>query len=238
MKLDVLAFAAHPDDVELSCSGTLAKLKSEGKKLGVVDLTQGELGSRGSAELRAIEAKKSSEILGLDTRVNLKMADGFFEVNEANKLLIIEQVRRFKPEIVLANAVNDRHIDHGRGAKLVAEACFLSGLKKIETKWEAKPQEHWRPKAVYHYIQDYHIKPDVVIDITPFWSQKLQSIMAFSSQFFDPDSTEPETPISSKDFVDFLEARSREMGRPIGATYGEGFTVQRPIGVKSLLDLV
>lgn len=238
MKLDILAFAAHPDDVELSASGTVLKHIAAGKKVGIIDLTQGELGSRGTKETRKEEASASSEILGLSVRHNLKMADGFFDINEENKRLIIEQIRKYKPEIILANAVSDRHPDHGRAAKLVSEAAFLSGLVKVETKIDGTLQEPHRPKAIYHYIQDYYMKPDLVVDVTDYFDQKMQSILAFKTQFFDPNSSEPETPISGKDFLDFIESRMRQFGRPIGAKYGEGFTVERYPGVDLLTDLI
>ncbi len=238
MKLDILAFAAHPDDVELSASGTVLKHIAAGKKVGIIDLTQGELGSRGTKGTRKKEAAASSEILGLSVRHNLKMADGFFEINEDNKRLIIEQIRKYKPDIILANAISDRHPDHGRAAKLVSEATFLSGLVKVETKIDGILQEPHRPKAIYHYIQDYYMKPDLVVDVTDYFDQKMQSILAFKTQFFDPKSNEPETPISGKDFLDFIESRMRQFGRPIGAKYGEGFTVERYPGVDLLTDLI
>ncbi len=237
MKLDILAFAAHPDDIELAASGTLMKHIAAGRKVGIVDLTQGEMGSRGSIEIRYNEAAASTKIMGIHARVNLKMKDGFFEINESNKRLIIEQIRRFQPEIVLANAVNDRHPDHGRGSQLVSEACFLSGLRKVKTSWNVIEQSEFRPNAVYHYIQDYYIKPDFVVDVTDYVDRKMEAIFAFKSQFFDPNSTEPETPISGEGFTDFVKARMNEFGRPIGAKYGEGFTVDRLIGVESFFDL-
>lgn len=236
-QLDILAFAAHPDDVELACSGTIMKHIAAGKRVGIVDLTQGELGSRGTIESRYAEAEKASNVLGIDVRVNLKMADGFFEINEKNKRLIIEQIRRFRPKIVLANAISDRHPDHGRASQLVSEACFLSGLRRVETKWKDEVQEYFRPDAVYHYIQDYYHKPDFVVDITEFYDRKIEAIQCFQTQFYDPNSTEPQTPISGKDFFHFIEARMIEFGRPIGAKYGEGFTVERLIGVDDLFDL-
>lgn len=238
MKLDILAFAAHPDDVELSCSGTLMKHIKAGKTVGIVDLTEGELGSRGSVELRHEEAAESSRILGLSVRENLKMRDGFFDLSEENKLKIVEQIRRFRPEIVLANAIEDRHPDHGRASKLVSEACFLAGLRKIETSWNGEPQEAYRPKVVYHYIQDRYVRPDFVIDVTDFVDRKMESIKAFKSQFYDPNSNEPQTPISGEDFIDFLKGRMSEFGRAIGVNYAEGFTVERFAGVDSLFDLV
>ena len=237
MKLDILAFAAHPDDVELAASGTIAAHLSQGYKAGIVDLTRGELGTRGTAELRAQEAARASEILGIHVRENLGMRDGFFSIDETHSMAVIEAIRAYQPEIVLCNAVTDRHTDHGRAAKLVADACFLSGLRKIETQRHGKKQDAWRPKAVYHYIQDYYIKPDIIVDITPYFETKMKSIQAYSSQFYTAGTQEPETPISGKDFLEFLEARAREFGRLIGVTYAEGFTTPRPPGTANLLQL-
>lgn len=236
--LDILAFAAHPDDVELSCSGTLMKHISEGKRVGVIDLTEGELGSRGSVSLRYEEAEKASKIMGLTVRENLKMRDGFFEINEENKLKIVTAIRTYRPKIVLANAIEDRHPDHGRAAQLVSEACFLAGLRKVETIVGGQLQEAYRPQVVYHYIQDRYIKPDFVVDITPYIERKMEAIQAYKSQFYDPNSTEPQTPISGADFLDFVKARCNEFGRPIGAQYAEGFTAERLVGVESFFDLV
>jgi bacillithiol biosynthesis deacetylase BshB1 len=236
-QIDVLAIGAHPDDVELSAAGTLLKHRALGFTTGVIDLTQGELGSRGSKEIRREEALAASEILGLTDRVNLKMADGFFEHSEENLRLIIEQIRRFKPQIVLMNAVSDRHPDHGKGSKLASEACFLAGLRRIETTWEGKAQEAHRPKFVYHYIQDRYLKPDFVIDVTDFVEQKFDSIKAYKTQFWDPESSEPKTPISGEEFFEFLRGRMAEFGRSIGVRYAEGFTVERVLGVDSLFDL-
>lgn len=237
-KLDILVFAAHPDDAELACSGTIMKHIDAGLKVGIVDLTQGEMGSRGTIETRYAEAADSSELLGIHARVNLKLADGFFEINEESKRLIVEQIRRFQPSIVLANALTDRHPDHGRGGKLVSEACFLSGLRKFETTWNGEAQDAMRPKAVYHYIQDYYIKPDFVVDVTPYMERKIEVIKAFKTQFFDPESTEPQTPISGEDFFEFIKSRMMELGRPMGAKYGEGYTVERFPGVQNLMDLI
>lgn len=237
MKLDILAFGAHPDDVELGASGTLMKNIANGKKVGIIDLTEGELGSRGSCQLRYEEAKASSEIMGIHARVNLKMPDGLFEINEANKRLIVEQIRYFQPEIVLVNADRDRHPDHERGGKLVSEACFLAGLPKFETEFEGLAQMAFRPNVVYHYIQDYYIDPDFVVDISAHFAKKMEAIYAFKSQFYNPDSTEPDTPISGKDFMESVEARMLEHGRPIGVKYAEGFTVERFVGVEDLFDL-
>lgn len=237
MELDILAFAAHPDDVELAASATLMRHIELGYKVGIVDLTQGELGSRGTIETRYEEAKASSEIMGIHSRVNLKMADGFFENNETNKRLVIEQIRRFRPKIVLANAISDRHPDHGRASQLVSEAAFYAGLVKIETSWEGLQQQAHRPNAVYHYIQDYSIQPDFVVDATPYFDRKMKAIQAFKTQFFNPDSTEPETPISGATFMEFIKSRARDLGRPAGFEYAEGFTVERFIGVSDLFDL-
>lgn len=208
-----------------------------GMKVGIIDLTQGELGSRGTVETRYAEASDASKILGVEVRENLKMSDGFFEVNEENKRLIIEVVRKYQPEIVLANAISDRHPDHGRASLLVKEACFYSGLRKIETTVNGVDQEAHRPKALYHYIQDYYIKPDFVVDVTDYVDRKIEAIKAFKTQFFDPNSKEPSTPISGEDFFDFVKSRMKEMGRPAGAKYAEGFTVDRFPAVESLFDL-
>lgn len=237
MKLDILAIGVHPDDVELSASGTILKHLAFGKTVGILDLTRGELGTRGSAKLRTDEANKSAKILGLSVREQLHMADGFFENNEAHQKQIIQIIRKYQPEIVLCNAVSDRHPDHGRAAKLTSDACFYSGLMKVETKEEDKVQNAWRPKSVYHYIQDQFIEPDFVIDITAHMDKKMESIMAFSSQFFDPNSKEPETPISSKNFMENVKAKAALFGRAINCDYAEGFTVSRYIGVENLFDL-
>ena len=239
MKVDILAFAAHPDDIEISCAGTLIKsIREENKKVAIVDLTQGELGTRGTIETRYSEAMEASRIIGISRRVNLKLPDGFFRHDEESLRLIIEQIRFFQPEIVLANSITDRHPDHGRASKLVSEACFYSGLRKIETTFEGKQQEAYRPKAVYHYIQDRHIEPDFVVDLSKYAEEKLNAILSYKTQFYDPESTEPKTPISGKEFKDFLFARMREFGRPVGVEFAEGFTKERYVGVKSLFDLV
>ncbi len=235
--LDILAFGAHPDDVELSCAGTLMKHINAGMSVGIIDLTQGELGSRGTIATRYEEAEAASKIMGIATRVNLKMADGFFENNEANQLLIIEQIRKYRPKIVLMNAVSDRHPDHGKGSQLVSTACYLAGLMKVETSMDGVHQKAHRPDAVYHYIQDYYIQPDFVVDVTPFYEKKIEAIKAYKTQFYDPNSEEPQTPISGEDFFHFISSRMREFGRPIGATYAEGFTIERFIGVNLLTDL-
>ena len=237
MKLDVLAFAAHPDDVELSCGGTIIKLVEAGKKVGIIDLTEGELGSRGSVDSRYEEASNAAKILGLTIRENLKLRDGFFEINEESKLKVIEQIRRFRPEIVLANSITDRHPDHGRASQLIEESFFLSGLRKVKSHWECGEQEAYRPNVLYHYIQDRYIKPDFILDISEQFKKKMQAVLAYKSQFYDPHSKEPNTPISGKDFLDFLKGRASEYGRSIGKTFGEGFTSARTIGVNQLFDL-
>ncbi len=234
MKLDILVFGAHPDDAELGAGGTIAKAVAAGKKVGIVDLTRGELGTRGSAEIRDKEATKAGEILGVSVRVNLAFADGFFINDKAHQLEIIKQIRTYKPDIVLCNAIDDRHIDHGKGSKLVSDACFLSGLVKIETTIENTIQNPWRPKNVYHYIQWKNIEPDFAVDITGYVDVKMESIKAYASQFYDPNSKEPETPITSKNFFDSVEYRARDLGRLIGVNYAEGFTVERIIGVDNL----
>jgi bacillithiol biosynthesis deacetylase BshB1 len=237
MKLDILAIGVHPDDVDLCCSGTLLKHIAQGKKCGILDLTCGELGTRGSGELRLIEAANAAKILGVSIRDNLKMADGFFKNDSAHQLEIIKKIREYQPEIVLCNAITDRHPDHGRSSSLVSEACFYSGLLRIETELNASKQQHWRPKAVYHYIQDRHLKPDFIVDITGFWEKKVEAIQAFGSQFYNPASKEPESPISTKSFLDYIESKMRVFGRDAGFEYAEGFTVERTIGVSSLFDI-
>ena len=237
MKLDILAFGAHPDDIELGCGGTIAKEITNGKKVGVVDLTRGELGTRGTAKTREEEAFNAAKILGLSMRTNLGFSDGFFVNDQKHQLSIIKMIRKYRPEIILCNAIDDRHIDHGKGSKLVSDACFLSGLIKIETKVEGVIQEPWRPKYVYHYIQWKNIEPDFVVDISGFINKKMDSVLAYKTQFFDSNSTEPETPISSKNFTDSIIYRSRDLGRLIGVEHAEGFTVERYVAVGSLFDL-
>lgn len=233
-KLDILAFAAHPDDVELACAGTIIKHVQAGCKVGVIDLTTGDLGTRGTSEIRLTESAISAEIMGLTVRENLKLPDGFFDESKENLLKVVEAIRRHRPDIILANAVNDRHPDHGRGSSLVSRACFLSGLAKIETGVDGN-QERWRPKVVYHYIQYRYLKPDFVVDISDQWEKKLASIKAFKSQFYDPESDEPSTLIASADFLEFIDARAREMGASIECKYGEGFTAERPVKVDNLM---
>jgi bacillithiol biosynthesis deacetylase BshB1 len=238
MKLDILAFGAHPDDVELGCGGTLAKEISLGKTVGIIDLTRGELGTRGTAEIRDREAAEAGKILGISVRENLNMRDGFFVNDEEHQMAIIRKLRKYRPEIVICNAVDDRHIDHGKGSKLVSDSCFLSGLRKIETIADGVNQEAWRPKLVYHFIQWKNLAPDFVVDITGFESVKKDAILAYSSQFYNPDTNEPITPIATKNFLDSLHYRSQDLGRLIGTDFGEGFTVERYVAVNSLSDLI
>ncbi|WP_435255235.1 bacillithiol biosynthesis deacetylase BshB1 [Tenacibaculum sp. A30] len=238
MKLDILAFGAHPDDVELGCAATIAKEISLGKKVGIVDLTRGELGTRGSAELRDKEAANAAEVLGVSVRENLGFADGFFRNDKEHQLEIIKMIRKYQPEIVLCNAIDDRHIDHPKGSQLVSDACFLSGLLKIATELDGAQQEKWRPKQVYHYIQWKNIEPDFVIDVTGFMDKKIASVMAYSSQFYDPKSDEPETPITSKNFTDSIEYRAKDLGRLIGVDYAEGFTSERYVAIENFSKLI
>lgn len=237
MKLDMLAFGAHPDDVELGCGATIAKEISLGKTVGIIDLTRGELGTRGTAEIRDTEAANAAKILKVAVRENLNFRDGFFENNEKNQLEIIQIIRKYQPEIVLCNAIQDRHIDHPKGSKLVSDACFLSGLSKIETSINGTIQKAWRPKVVYHYMQWANIEPDFVVDVSGFMAVKMDAIMAYNSQFYNPNSTEPESPITSKNFLDSVKYRAQDLGRLISTEYGEGFTVERYLAVNSLGDL-
>lgn len=234
MKTDILAFGAHPDDIELSASGTILSHKAQGKSVAIVDLTRGELGTRGNADIRDKEAEAAAKVMGVTQRINLNLGDGFFEINESNLIKVIEQIRYFKPDIILANAIKDRHPDHGRGAELVARAAFLSGLIKIETTYNKVKQETHRPVAVYHYIHDNFIEPHVIVDVTSFEELKMKAIACYSSQFFNPDSKEPSTPISSPQFMDHIIGRLKQMGRLINVKSGEGFTVGRPMGTKDL----
>ena len=237
MKLDILAFGAHPDDVEISCGATLLKYAKEGKSIGIIDLTEGELGTRGSSEKRYEEANKAAEILGLKIRQNLNMGDGFITQSEENKLKIIECIRKYQPELILANSVHDRHPDHAKGAKLVAEASFLSGLRKIETKSDGLPQQPYRPKMLLHYVQDYYLTPDVILDVSETGKEKIELIKCYDSQFYNPSSKEPKTPISGEEFFDYLEGRMLSLGRELGVKYGEAYTIDRTLGVKDLFSL-
>lgn len=237
MKTDILAIGIHPDDVELSCSGTLIKHIALGKTVGIVDLTSGELGTRGTAEIRKKEAAAAAKIIGASYRIIMDMQDGFFKNDAEHQKKIISVIRHYQPEIILCNAVSDRHPDHGRAAALVSESCFYSGLSKIETEYEGKKQNAWRPKAVYHYVQDRFIHPDFVVDISAEAEKKRESIMAYSSQFYNPDSKEPITPISSPEFLEALFAKMSIWGRAMNVRYAEGFTVERYPGINNLFDL-
>lgn len=240
MKLDILAIAAHPDDVELGAGGSILKSVGSGKKVGILDLTRGELGTRGTPELRIKEAGEAANILGVEVRENVELPDGFLTNSKEFQLMIIPFIRKYKPSIVLANAIEDRHPDHGKGSKLISDSCFLSGLKAIETfDDKGESQLAWRPKAVYHFVQDYYIKPDFIIDITENWDQKMNAIKAFSSQFYQGSSDDgPKTPISSPEFLHSLEARAREYGRLINSKFGEGFTCERVPGVENFDSLL
>ncbi|MFL2666008.1 MAG: bacillithiol biosynthesis deacetylase BshB1 [Flavobacteriaceae bacterium] len=238
MKLDILAFGAHPDDVELGCGGTIAKEIANGKKVGIVDLTRGELGTRGTPELRIKESENASKTIGIEIRENLGFKDGFFKNDEPHQLEIIKIIRKFKPNIVLCNAKDDRHIDHPKGADLVVDSCFLSGLKKVKTDLEGKKQDSWRPNNVYHYIQWKNTSPDFLVDISGFEDVKMNAVKCYSSQFYDPSSKEPETLISKKNFLDTIYNRSLDFGRLIGVDHAEGFTTNKAIGVNSINDLI
>jgi bacillithiol biosynthesis deacetylase BshB1 len=237
MKLDILAFGAHPDDVEISAGATLLKYAREGKKIGIIDLTEGELGTRGSIEKRYDEAAKASHFIGLKTRENLNLGDGFIQDSTENKIKIIECIRKYQPEMVLANSTHDRHPDHAKGANLVSEAAFLSGLRKIETSINGNAQEAYRPKILLHYIQDFYLNPDVILDVSTTGEDKIELIKCFDSQFFKINSKEPETPISGEAFFKYIEGRMLSLGRELGVTYGEGFTINRTLGVKDLFAL-
>jgi N-acetylglucosamine malate deacetylase 1 len=238
MKLDILAFGVHPDDVELGCAGTLLMEKRAGKKIGVIDLTQGELGTRGSVETRYEEAAAAAIVLGLDVRENLKMRDGFFQNDEAHQLSVIEAIRRYQPEIVLCNAPEDRHPDHGKSAKLVADSCFLSGLQKIATTVDGVPQNAWRPKYVLHYMQDRYLHPNFVFDISAVFQQKMESILAYTTQFYNPGLAEPETYISGKNFIDNVRNRHSQLGKMIGVDYAEGFISEKMMGIDNFNALI
>ncbi len=237
MQVDILAIGAHPDDIELGCSGTILKHISLGYSVGLIDLTQGELGTRGNAELRLKEAEEARKILGAAFRTNLKLDDGFFENNKTTQLKLVQLIRHHRPKIILANALSDRHPDHGKGARLVADAVFYSGLVKIETEFEGKPQLPWRPRYVFHYLQDRYHHPDIIVDISGFMDKRMEAIRSFASQFFKAGSNEPDTPISSQQFIDSLYYRPVEMGRMAGFPFGEGFQCENRLGVKDLFNL-
>ncbi|MDB5245817.1 MAG: bshB1 [Segetibacter sp.] len=232
-KLDILAFGVHPDDVELGCSGTILACVAEGKKVGIIDLTQGELGTRGTAEIRKEEAAAASKVLNISIRENLKMADGFFENDETNKRKVIEAIRKYRPEIILCNAVEDRHPDHGRSAQLVEDAAFLSGLRKIVTQVNGEDQEAWRPKSIFHYIQDRFLQPDFVFDISDFFNTKLEAILCYKTQFFNPELNEPQTYISSPEFFESVKARAMMLGKRIGVKFAEGYITKKMIGISN-----
>lgn len=238
-KLDILVLSVHPDDAELGCSGTILKCIAEGKKVGIADLTRGELGTRGSAGIREKEAEAAAKVLGITVRENLEIPDGFFENSRIYQLKIIEVIRKYQPEIVLTNAFYDRHPDHGRASDLVETSAFLAGLRKIETISNGQKQAEWRPRLVLHFIQDYYIRPDIIIDVTPYWDKKIDSIVAYESQFYNPDwADEPQTYISSPEFIAVIESRAREFGKSIGAKYGEGFSSKKILGVNDLFSLL
>ncbi|RVT99942.1 bacillithiol biosynthesis deacetylase BshB1 [Mucilaginibacter limnophilus] len=239
MKLDILVLPVHPDDAELGCAGTLLKHIAMGKKAGIVDLTQGELGTRGTAEIRIAEAKAAAEILGLSVRENLALPDGFFENTKEFQLKVIEAIRKYQPEIIITNALHDRHPDHGRANQLVEASVFLSGLRRIETYDNGALQDVWRPRLVLHFIQDRYIQPDIMVDITEHWDKKVESVMAFKSQFYNPEwEEEPQTYISSPEFIKNVEARAIELGKNIGVKYAEGFTSAKLLGVDNLFSLL
>ncbi|MBL7952115.1 MAG: bacillithiol biosynthesis deacetylase BshB1 [Flavobacteriales bacterium] len=235
--VDILCITAHPDDVEIAMAGTVLHHRALGHTVGLVELTAGELGTRGTPAIRKAEADAAMKVLDASFRYQLGLSDGFFRMDKESLLDVVRSIRAHRPQVVLTNAVRDRHPDHGRGASLVAEACFLSGLRRISTEWEGGIQEAWRPRTVLHAVQDRWIEPDLVVDITPYWAQKEKALRCFASQFYDPNSTEPMSPIANLDFLPFLEARAREMGRLLGVTYGEGFTTTRPPGVNDLIAL-
>ncbi len=238
MKIDILAIGAHPDDIELGAGATIAKEIANGKTVGFIDLTRGELGTRGTAETRDAEAEDARKILGASFRINMEFADGFFVNDKEHQLKLIEMIRKYQPDIVLCNAVDDRHIDHPKGSDLVSDACFLSGLRKIETTSEGKSQDIWRPKHVYHYIQWKNIEPDFVVDVSGFIDKKMEAVLAYKTQFFQQDSNEPVTPISTTNFKDSITYRAQDLGRLIGVEHAEGFTVERYVAVNSLSDLI
>lgn len=238
MKLQILAIGVHPDDVELGCAGTLLAAIEEGKKVGILDLTRGELGTRGTPETRKVEARNAADILGIQVRENLGMADGFFQNDEAHQRLLITAIRKYQPDIILANAPEDRHPDHGRSAKLISDAAFLSGLRKIETQVDGVNQAAWRPAYVFHYIQDRFIQPSFVIDISTYMDKKIESVLAYTTQFYNPDLNEPQTYISSPQFIESVKARAMMLGKRIGVEYAEGYISEKMIGIKSLDNII
>jgi len=238
MKLDILVLAAHPDDAELAVAGTIIARVRAGREVGIVDLTRGELGTRGTPEIRQTESLQASKILGISVRETLSIPDAFFEVNQVNQLEVIKMIRKYQPEILITNAISDRHPDHARASNLVVEASFKSGLTKVETELDGTLQVRWRPKVLYHFIQDRYIQPDFIVDVSDFWEEKMKAIQAYKSQFYSPDSQEPSTFVSSQYFLEAIEVRGREFGHAIGTQYGEGFTVERTVGIRNLSDLI
>jgi bacillithiol biosynthesis deacetylase BshB1 len=237
MKLDILVIAAHPDDAELSSGGTIISNVAKGRKVGIVDLTRGEMGTRGTPEIRLQEATAAAEIMGVSVRDNLAFEDAFFINDREHQLAIVKKIRTYRPDIVIANAVSDRHPDHGKGSALISQACFIAGLKRVETIVDGKDQEAWRPKNVYHMIQSNFIDPDFVVDVSEYWEQKMDAVRAYKSQFFDPNSDEPDTFISTPAFMNLIESRGVEMGQPVGFKYAEGFTIEKRMGIKDLFEL-
>jgi len=237
-KLDILAIGAHPDDVELGCGATIAKEISLGKLVGILDLTRGELGTRGSAEIREKESAEAANILGVSIRENLAFADGFFVNDKEHQMEVIKIIRKYQPQIVLCNAIEDRHIDHQKGSNLVSDACFLSGLRKVETILDGVNQEAWRPKHVYHYIQWKNIDPDFVVNVDQFIHKKIEAVKAYGSQFYDPNSKEPNSPIATKNFLESITYRAQDLGRLIDVDFAEGFTVERYVAVNQLSDII
>jgi bacillithiol biosynthesis deacetylase BshB1 len=238
LKLDILVLPVHPDDAELGCAGTILKHVKSGKKVGIADMTRGELGTRGSAEIRDHESAAAADILGLAVRENIGLPDGFFQNSQESQLKIVQVIRKYQPEIIITNAYHDRHPDHGRASELVDASAFLSGLRKIQTYSNGLSQEAWRPRLVLHFIQDNYIKPDILIDVTDHWEKKVDSIAAFKSQFYSPtEDDEPQTYISSPEFMQIIEARAREFGKSIGVKYAEGFTSKKILAVDNLFDL-
>ena len=235
-KVNILAFGAHPDDVEISAGGTIAKHIALGQKIAFVDLTRGELGTRGTADTRDQEAREAAKVFGISARINLDLGDGFFEHNQQNLTKVIETIRHFRPDLVLANAIHDRHPDHAKGAKLVADACFLAGLPKIETYWNGEAQTSWRPKNLFHYIQDRYLQPDFAIDVSDFVDLKFKALKCYKTQFHDPNSKEPQTPISGESFFAFLESRMRDVGRAMQVDFAEGFTTSRLMGINNFMQ--
>lgn len=237
-KLDILAIGVHPDDIELSASGTLINHVKLGQKVGIVDLTAGELGTRGTPELRLEEAAASAQLMGITVREHAGMADGFFQNDKEHQLKLVKYIRKYQPNIVIANALEDRHPDHGRAGKLIADACFLAGLRKIETAHNGEQQEAWRPKRVFHMIQDRMLQPSFIVDISDSFEQKMEAIKSFKSQFHDPNSDEPITYIATDGFLKSIEARAMMLGKRIGVAYGEGFVCENTPGISNLDNLL